>query len=104
MDNINLDPQQIQQMILLLQAMLPKQDPEQTNANSQETSFEVVKSPKVSKSRKSSESTSSSKFVRPNKFEDMPEIKMHKEDIALDKKLSVLPYLRYAEFVGKKKK
>ena len=91
MDNINLDPQQIQQMILLLQAMLPKQDPEQTNANSQETSFEVVKSPKVSKSRKSSESTSSSKFVRPNKFEDMPEIKMHKEDIALDKKLSVLP-------------
>jgi hypothetical protein len=91
MDNINLDPQQIQQMILLLQAMLPKQNPEQTNASNQETSFEVVKSPKVSKSRKSSESTSSSKFVRPNKFEDMPEIKMHKEDIALDKKLSVLP-------------
>jgi putative cell wall-binding protein len=87
MDNINLDPQQIQQMILLLQTMLPKPSAD----NNQETSFEVVKTPKVSKSKKPIESTSSSKFVRPNKFEDMPEIKMHKEDIALDKKLSVLP-------------
>jgi hypothetical protein len=94
MDNINLDPQQIQQMILLLQAMLPKPSPDNTNTNSQETSFEVAKTPKATKSsrpRKSSEGATSSKPVRPNKFEDMPEINMHKEDIALDKKLSVLP-------------
>lgn len=91
MDNINLDPQQIQQMILLLQSMLPKQ-----NTDNPEVSFEVKakkvsKSSKTTKSRKSSSDEVSLKSTRPNKFEDMPELNMHKEDIALDKKLSVLP-------------
>jgi hypothetical protein len=92
MDNINLDPQQIQQMILLLQAMLPKPGSEDTN--NQEMSFKVAKAPKATKSsrsKKSSEVAAPSKPARPNKFEDMPEINMHKEDIALDKKLSILP-------------
>lgn len=91
MDNINnLDPQQIQQMIMLLQSMLPQQ-----KTDTQEASFEVKaakpKSQKSSRPKKSSGNPASSNPVRHNKFEDMPEINMHKEDIALDKKLSVLP-------------
>lgn len=86
MDNINLDPKQIQQMILMLQAMLPK-DIEQTS-----------ESPVEPKKRKTKNNTGQNKsklkpekLKRENKFEAMPEFRMHKEDIAIDKKLAVLP-------------
>lgn len=83
MDNMNLDPQQIQQMILMLQSMLPR--PEQIQQVTEN------KSTKRTKVKKNSQTQTKSKSIRENKFDSMMEARMHKEDIAIDKKLSVLP-------------
>lgn len=87
MDNISLDPQQIQQMILMLQAMLPKQEQpvlEDTQPKS--------KKPRAKKKNASqTPNTVKGKPERVNKFDTMMEARMHKEDIEIDKKLSVLP-------------
>lgn len=85
MDNINLDPQQIQQMILMLQSMLPKQeqqDPKQT----------ATEKPKP-KSKRKPETNLKNKSLptRENRFDSMLEARMHKEDTAIDKKLSIMP-------------
>jgi len=80
-NNINLDPQQIQQMILMLQSMLPKQDgSEQKNLKTKK------KAPRTN--NKSKESTSKPSN---NKFDSMMEKRMHMEDIEIDKKLIVQP-------------
>lgn len=85
MDNYNLDPQQIQQMILMLQSMLPKQKQQ----DSEETANEK---PKL-KSKKKPETSLKNKALptRENRFDSMLEARMHKEDIAIDKKLSIMP-------------
>jgi hypothetical protein len=82
-NNINLDPQQIQQMILMLQSMLPKQDLSESSEQ-QDT---------ATKSKKKSPRTNNISIPKPsnNKFDSMPEMRMHKEDIAIDKKLIVQP-------------
>jgi hypothetical protein len=77
----NLTPEQITQMIALLQNMLPKQS---NNTNTEERA-----------GTETNDHISSIKTVnrKPvvssiNKFDEMLESKMHKEDIEIDKKLS----------------
>lgn len=71
----NLTPEQIKLMINMLQDMLPKE-----NTTS-------VESPKPKKEQ------------RTNRFVDMPESTMHKEDIAIDRKLNVRePVARTRQF------
>jgi hypothetical protein len=81
-NNTNLDPQQIQQMILMLQAMLPKQE----ESVSEKDSKAKKKAPRTNNKSKASISKSSN-----NKFDEMMEKRMHKEDIEIDKKLIVQP-------------
>lgn len=71
----NLTPAQIQQMISMLQSMLPKQAEE-----NQETDDEFVSTIKTKR-------VSAKKSNFKNKFNDMAEKNMHKEDIEIDKKL-----------------
>ena len=85
MDNINLDPQQIQQMILMLQSMLPKQEEQ----DSKKTATEKLK--QKPKRRQETNNKNETLTVRENKFDSMLEARMHKEDIAIDKKLSIMP-------------
>lgn len=67
------NPEQIKQLIAMLQNMLPKE--EETNS--------VIKTKSVR--------TSSKKKQLKNKFLDMPEKDMHKADSVIDKKLAVHP-------------
>lgn len=85
MDNINLDPQQIQQMILMLQAMLPKQE-----QGADDTPVKPEKKTSLKKNNQS-KNGSKSKPTRENKFDTMMEARMHKEDIEIDRKLSTVP-------------
>lgn len=85
MDNINLDPQQIQQMIHMLQSMLPQTD------NTKQNTEQEQKTIKKTKIKKNTQAQTKNKPTRENKFDAMMEARMHKEDIAIDKKLSVLP-------------
>lgn len=75
---MDLTPDQIQQMIAMLQSMLPKND----NIDTQEQEEEFVSSIKTKK-------VSMKKNTFKNKFNDMAEKNMHKEDIAIDKKLNI---------------
>jgi hypothetical protein len=86
MDNIQLNPEQIQQMILMLQQMLP--------SNVEQT--ESVKKPKKSKSSNKMNPIKTKKFnmtnhEHENKFLEMSEMNMHKSDAAIDKKLNKFP-------------
>jgi lysyl-tRNA synthetase class I len=69
----NLSPEQIQQMISMLQSMLPTETKPKTKRNNKKNSV-TTKKPK-----------------RHNKFEDMQEFALHKEDCEIDKKLSKFP-------------
>lgn len=89
----NFSPEQIQAMIAMLQNMLPK------NEDSDEPEGEdfSVKKKKSNKSTGSSRTknklskTRGSRDEHYNKFTDMPEKNMHKEDVIVDKKLNVQP-------------
>jgi hypothetical protein len=85
MDNSKLDPSQIQQMITLLQTMLEASAPAQNTEN--EFSIKQKPAAKQRKSKKKKDTTQESS----NKFLDMPEMHMHKEDCLIDKKLIVKP-------------
>lgn len=77
--NIN-NPEQIKQLIAMLQQMLPKED-QQQDTNSEEIISKIrtktIRSDKISKQK--------------NKFLEMPERNLHKADSEIDKKLSVSP-------------
>lgn len=91
MDSTNLNPQQIQQMIQLLQAMLPAAGQSPTTS-SEATNLEPM--PKRKPRKKTANSSThniKSKPVRENKFDQMAELNMHREDIAVDKKLAIQP-------------
>lgn len=79
MDNLN--PEQIQQMIQLLQSMLTDNSDRPQNIE-KKTKKKNSTGPQKSKKSKPS---------RENKFDEMAEKYMHKEDIAIDKKLIVQP-------------
>jgi hypothetical protein len=78
MDLNNLDPDQIKGLISLLQGLLPQENTAKTR--------KTVKPRKVNTKKLIKQQ---SKFH--NKFDDMMESKMHKEDILIDQKLSKLP-------------
>ena len=94
MDNTQLNPDQIQQMIKMLQAMLPAtevQKPEQT-IDQEPPITHSIKPKKQQRASSRSSGTSKKNFVeRYNKFTDMPEMNMHKEDVEIDKKLFTRP-------------
>jgi hypothetical protein len=94
MDNLN--PEQIQGMIELLQKMLVSQSP-----NTGETE---KKQNKTSKPRRQTKNKTQpqKKNQRENRFDSMLEANMHKEDIAIDKKLitqAATPRTRKFNFV-----
>jgi hypothetical protein len=77
LSELSKNPDQLKQLISLLQNMLPSDD----------TDTEEESSPiKTKSSRKPKSQTQSS-----NKFLTMPEMNMHKEDSEIDKKLSKHP-------------
>lgn len=84
MDNLaNLKPEQIQQLIGLLQQMLPQQETEAPKTKR-----------KTTKKKQSSVLKTKNLDVeheRENKFLDMPENKMHKSDSLIDKQLNRYP-------------
>jgi len=75
------NPEQIKQLISLLQKMLPSDDNKDKDNDKDDSSFE---SPIKTKSARANRTKSPK-----NKFLDMQEKNMHKEDIAIDKKLSI---------------
>jgi hypothetical protein len=77
MDLNNLDPDQIKGLISLLQNLLPNE------VSSSST--------KKSSSKKTNTAQSKNKNKSGNKFDQMAEFRMHKEDVAVDKKLSKFP-------------
>jgi hypothetical protein len=80
------NPEQIQNLIQVLQALLPKETESQAVVPDEEAEYrpEAVMQ---TKSKKRSREASGI----PNKFEKMSEFSMHKEDIAIDKALSKSP-------------
>ena len=80
--DLNYTPEEIQQLIKLLQKMLPSD--QQDKDTKQTDSF--VESKIKTKTRSSKQKQNSR-----NLFLDMPEKNMHKSDTAIDKKLSVNP-------------
>ena len=77
----NLSPKQIKQMIKMLSAMLPEDD---------EPAVEQEPEPQFSNSAIKSKNIDR-KSPRVNKFEQMAEFNMHKEDVEFDRKVSKLP-------------
>lgn len=80
---LNYSPQEIKQLIQLLQQMLPKDTEESISSKSDDDFIESKIKTKSIRSDKISN--------RKNKFLDMPERNMHKSDTAIDKKLSINP-------------
>jgi len=92
---MNVEPEKIHALISILQSMLPS-DQEET----QEESFvstkttknktAITKKPAALKTKATKKTKKTRKsFV--NKFDQMPEHRMHKEDTLIDKQLNVLP-------------
>lgn len=75
LNSLSQNPEQIKQLIGLLQALLPTED-----------NIDKPK-PKKARTKRTSKATSTSN----NKFLQMPESNMHKEDLAVDKKLAKFP-------------
>jgi hypothetical protein len=76
------NPEQIKSLIQVLQTLLPQA----TGANEAEENEEEEFSSPI-KTRGSKKRPKQAK----NKFTDMPELNMHKEDVAIDKKLAKFP-------------
>ena len=88
MDNIQLNPEQIQQMILMLQQMLPANTQEggvvkskKTKVASENEKVNPIKTKKINMTNQHHE----------NKFLEMSEMSMHKSDALIDKKLNKFP-------------
>jgi hypothetical protein len=73
------DPKKLQELISLLSSLLPEED----NDENEDT---LPEDPIKDSSKKFN-----NKKKRVNKFADMPEANMHKEDIEIDKKLCKYP-------------
>lgn len=80
---MNVEPEKIQALISILQSMLSPDD----NQDAQE----ITEEKSISKTKKSNKKDTKIKKQGTNKFDNMPEMRMHKEDIAVDKKLSIHP-------------
>lgn len=81
---MNVEPEKIQALISILQSMLsPDEVAEETAADTN------TKQKKTNK--KSNKKQTNIKKSSTNKFDSMPEMRMHKEDISVDKKLAIHP-------------
>jgi metal-dependent hydrolase (beta-lactamase superfamily II) len=78
---MDLTPEQIQQMIVMLQSMLPSKE-ETNNPKDDPSNDEFVSTIKTKK-------VSAKKSNFKNKFNNMAERNMHKEDVEIDKRLIV---------------
>jgi hypothetical protein len=79
---MNVEPEKIQALISILQSMLVPS--EQSN--------DALEDDKPVKTKKSTnKKQTSNKKQNNNKFDSMPEMRMHKEDITVDKKLAIHP-------------
>lgn len=76
----NLSPKQIKQMINMLAAMLPKEEEADVPKSQPKFQDSVIKSKNIDR-----------KTQRVNKFEQMAEFTMHKEDVEFDRKVSKQP-------------
>lgn len=76
------DPEKLKQLISLLSSLLPDGESEEEITNTKKKKSDPIKN----NSRKLN-----TKSIRENKFLDMPEAKMHKEDCSIDKKLQKYP-------------
>lgn len=86
MDDLsNLDPNQIKQLIGLLQQMLPSDEPKKGKIATTKKTKTKTKNPNVTKSKRILDQD------RENKFLSMPEMAMHRSDTAIDKKLNKFP-------------
>ena len=81
----NLTPDQIKAMIMMLQNMLPEQ-----NTDSDDTTDDN-KIENTTRKKRDSKANKETKQLATNKFNNMPEMHMHKDDIAIDKKLRIQP-------------
>ena len=90
MDNIQLNPEQIQQMILMLQQMLPA-----NNKQSQSVAEKKKSKPQKGKQDKinpiKTKKINMNNHHHENKFLEMSEMNMHKSDTLIDKKLNKFP-------------
>jgi hypothetical protein len=77
LDKLSKDPKKIKELISLLSSLI---------SDEEETETPRVDDPIKDTSRKFN-----TKTKRVNKFTDMPEAKMHQEDVAIDKKLAKYP-------------
>ena len=76
----SLSPKQIKQMIKMLAAMLPQEEDEVVEPQQPESYNSAIKSKNLD-----------TKSKRVNRFEDMAEFTMHKEDVEFDKKVAKQP-------------
>jgi hypothetical protein len=81
LENLAGNPEQIKQLIFLLSSMLPKDQANVADQDPPEEPESVIKTKKVRQDKK--------RYV--NKFLAMPESKMHKDDVEIDKKLQRFP-------------
>ena len=86
---MELSPEQIEQMISMLKQMLDNGTTTSKPKNNKKPS--APKKPNLEKSAIRTKKTSVRSSESHNRFEDMPEKAMHKEDIEIDKKLHVQP-------------
>ncbi len=82
MSNPELTPEQITTMINMLRAMLPAEDAKEVNVDAAPTKKYSIRN--ETKNQKEKVSTK-------NKFVDMIEMNMHKEDVIIDQKLAKHP-------------
>lgn len=82
LENLGANPEQIKQLISLLSALLPSDKPKTADVpEEEEEDISPIKTKKVRQNKKKSV----------NKFLNMPEANMHKDDIEIDKKLQKFP-------------
>lgn len=82
LENLGANPEQIKQLISLLSSLLPSENTKKTaTAEDADEPNSAIKTKKVRQNKKKSV----------NKFLNMPEANMHKDDIEIDKKLQKFP-------------
>jgi hypothetical protein len=86
-----LSPEQIKLMIQMLQKMLPEVSKKTKTSSSQHVEEDEEEEYKARPPRKQNSSSKKKTNNRHNKFEEMMEMNMHKEDILIDKKLRIHP-------------
>lgn len=95
MDNINLNPDQIQQMILMLQQMLPQNNNQKEDSKSTKRKTRKTKTKELSQVNKvnpiKTKKINMTNHHHENKFLEMSEMSMHKADAVIDKKLNKFP-------------